>query len=178
MLNEAERYLLQQVRAGDADGWMQLVDRFEGRLTAFAARQLSNRDDAQDIVQETFLSFIKALGANYKTSKTREEMNRAGLSPESISTVISHVRFLRPDTGTLQQRSKSIRARDIMHPVRESISENATLQEAIDLFGTWQTLSILVKRGTEVVGVLRTSELFQEMVARILSPQEDRTEGS
>ena len=81
------------------------------------------------------LTFIKALGAWFSTPKTREEMDRAGISPASISTVMSHMRFFHEDLGTLRERAKSIKARDVMHPVGESIDENASLQEAIDMFG-------------------------------------------
>ncbi len=122
------------------------------------------------------LVFIKALGAWFSTPKTREEMDRAGISPASISTVMSHMRFFHEDLGTLRERAKSIKARDVMHPVGESIDENASLQEAIDMFGDWQTLSILVKKGESVVGVLRLSDLFQEMAHQILWSEADSTE--
>jgi CBS domain-containing protein len=117
------------------------------------------------------LTFIKALGTEFTTARTRKEMNRAGISPESISTVVGHLRFLQTKLGTLRERAMSIKARDVMHPVRESISEDASIQDAIDLFGTWQTLSILVKRAGDVVGILRVSELFQAMENQILSPE-------
>ena len=117
-----------------------------------------------------------ALGAGFSTPKTHEEMDRAGLSPDSISTVMSHMRFFQEDLGNLQQRAKSIRACDVMHPVGDSIDETAPLQDAIESFGAGQTLSILVKRGREVVGVLRLSDLFQEIATQVLSPANNRTE--
>lgn len=60
-LSEAEAWLLQEIRAGNQDGWQQLVDRFQGRLLAFARRQLPQTADADDIVQEAFLSFLQTL---------------------------------------------------------------------------------------------------------------------
>ena len=120
------------------------------------------------------LVFIKALGAEFSTLRTREAMNRAGVSQESISTVMSHMRFFQERLATLKERAKSIKVNDVMHPVGESIDENASLQDAIDLFGAWQTLSILVTREDEVIGVLRLSDLFQEMAKQILSPESDQ----
>lgn len=59
-LGEADRYLLEQIQRGDSDGWTQLVGRYQGRLTAFARKQL-NVTDAEDVVQDSFLSFLTSL---------------------------------------------------------------------------------------------------------------------
>lgn len=58
---QAERFLLEQVRAGQADAWAQLVDRYQGRLLAFARSRTRQPADAEDLVQETFISFVRAL---------------------------------------------------------------------------------------------------------------------
>jgi RNA polymerase sigma factor (sigma-70 family) len=60
-LSEADRFLLQQVRDGDAEGWFQLIQRYQGRLVSFARRHLSNEADADDVVQETFVNFLTGL---------------------------------------------------------------------------------------------------------------------
>lgn len=60
-LNEADRYLLDQIRRGSAEGWSQFVDRYQGRLLAFARAKLRQKADAEDLVQETLISFLRAL---------------------------------------------------------------------------------------------------------------------
>jgi RNA polymerase sigma factor (sigma-70 family) len=60
-LSQAERYLLEHVRTGDADAWAQLVSRYQGRLCAFARSR--GAADAEDLVQETFLQFLTGLHA-------------------------------------------------------------------------------------------------------------------
>ncbi|MCY2951164.1 MAG: sigma-70 family RNA polymerase sigma factor [Planctomycetota bacterium] len=60
-LTQAERYLTEQIRQGSSDAWQQLVDRYQGRLLAFARSRAVNRTDAEDLVQETFLQFLKSL---------------------------------------------------------------------------------------------------------------------
>ena len=37
-LTQADRYLLDQIRRGDGEGWSALVARYQGRLLAFARR--------------------------------------------------------------------------------------------------------------------------------------------
>jgi RNA polymerase sigma factor (sigma-70 family) len=60
-LTEADRYLLQRIARGDAEGWSQLVERYQGRLLAFARSRLSRKEEAEDLVQDTFIAFLEGL---------------------------------------------------------------------------------------------------------------------
>lgn len=60
-LSEADRFLIDQVRKGDPEGWSQLVDRYQGRLVSFARQRVGRAGDAEDLVQETFIGFLKGL---------------------------------------------------------------------------------------------------------------------
>ena len=60
-LSKADRYFIDAVARGDAAAWTQLVDRYQGRLVAFARQRLGSRADAEDLVQETFVGFLSAL---------------------------------------------------------------------------------------------------------------------
>ncbi len=70
-LTEADRYLLEQIRQGDAEAWGQLVSRFQGRLVAFARSKTRQPADAEDLVQETFMGFCKGL-ADYRAEASLE----------------------------------------------------------------------------------------------------------
>ena len=60
--SEGDRYLLDHIRAGDHNAFRQLVDRFSGRLTAYAAKRLFGSGiDPEDAVQETFLGLLQNL---------------------------------------------------------------------------------------------------------------------
>ena len=61
-LTQAERVLLAGIREGDADAWRQLIDRYSGRLLAFAQSRLGDAAEAEDLLQETFMSFLTVLG--------------------------------------------------------------------------------------------------------------------
>jgi RNA polymerase sigma factor (sigma-70 family) len=61
-LTQADQYLLDRVREGDSEGWSQLVDRHQGRLLAFARSRAPNLSDAEDLVQETFIAFLRGSG--------------------------------------------------------------------------------------------------------------------
>jgi len=62
-LSDADRFLLQAVREGREEGWSQLVDRFQGRLCAFARARLPGAADAEDVVQEALIAFLRSLPA-------------------------------------------------------------------------------------------------------------------
>ncbi len=53
--------LVLRIKSGDADAFEELVREAGGRMLAVARRMLVNEDDAQDAVQEAFLSAIKSL---------------------------------------------------------------------------------------------------------------------
>lgn len=57
----AESDLIERVRGGDAAAWQSLIDRYEGRLLAFASSRVRDRASAEDIVQETFIGFLTSL---------------------------------------------------------------------------------------------------------------------
>jgi len=57
---EGDKYLVDRIRNGDTAAFAQLVERFSGRLTAYAVRRTSGTGiDAEDAVQETFLGFLQ-----------------------------------------------------------------------------------------------------------------------
>jgi RNA polymerase sigma factor (sigma-70 family) len=61
--SQADNHLLKQVLAGDEDGWRAVVARFGPRLRAFAERRIGKSlggASADDLVQETFVSFLKS----------------------------------------------------------------------------------------------------------------------
>ena len=58
---EADRLLVARVRGCDEDAWQELIDRYEGRLLAFAESRLGRRQAAEDVVQESLLGFLVSL---------------------------------------------------------------------------------------------------------------------
>lgn len=58
---QTEDGLLEAIRRGEAEAWAQLIDEYQGRLLRFARARLPQHADAEDAVQETFASFVKAI---------------------------------------------------------------------------------------------------------------------
>jgi RNA polymerase sigma-70 factor (ECF subfamily) len=54
--------LVQRTRAGDRDAFRELVERYQRKIAALALGMLRNREDALDVVQETFTKAYESLG--------------------------------------------------------------------------------------------------------------------
>lgn len=59
--NQSDSLLVQRIRTGDPDAWNDLIERYEGRLLAFAESRLGRRGPSEDIVQEAFFGFLNSL---------------------------------------------------------------------------------------------------------------------
>jgi RNA polymerase sigma-70 factor (ECF subfamily) len=61
MSTESDRLLIQEIRTGSEEAWTRLMNRFRGRIFAFAYRRLQDRSTSEDVVQDTFLGFLRSL---------------------------------------------------------------------------------------------------------------------
>jgi RNA polymerase sigma factor (sigma-70 family) len=60
-ISTADQLLLDQIRQGDQQAWADLVNRFQGRLFAFARSRVRDAEAAEDIIQETFIACLRGL---------------------------------------------------------------------------------------------------------------------
>jgi RNA polymerase sigma-70 factor (ECF subfamily) len=58
---DADKFLVQAIRKGDQRAWQQLIERYQGRLLAFARSRLRAEGEAEDALQETLLGFVTSL---------------------------------------------------------------------------------------------------------------------
>jgi RNA polymerase sigma factor (sigma-70 family) len=62
---KGEQYYLDRIRQGDGQVWSDFVSRYQGRLLRFARAKLPQCADAEDVVQETFIAFLRSI-ARYR----------------------------------------------------------------------------------------------------------------
>ena len=114
------------------------------------------------------LAFLRALEPKYLYLGDLNTLSKAGLSDKFIVDMMENFSFLRGGLDDICRQARFLTVTDIMHPVAESIDENAPLTVAIHKIVMCQTLSLLVTREEEVVGILRLSDLFAEISNRII----------
>lgn len=68
---DADQFLIEQIREGSESAWRQLIDRYTGRLLAFARTRTVGLSDAEDLVQETFVGFLQSR-SHYDSSRSLE----------------------------------------------------------------------------------------------------------
>lgn len=68
---QADEFLVQAIAGGDQSAWRQLIDRYHGRLLAFARARTRSLADAEDLVQETFVGFLQSL-AHFDAARSLE----------------------------------------------------------------------------------------------------------
>ena len=121
--------------------------------------------DARDRVigKIGMLSFLRALEPGSYKSTDFDVVARPGVSAQSIAEMKEHFRLLEESVADLCRSAGGLPVRNIMEPVGDGIDENASLGEAIHQLVLRQVQSVLVKRGPEVVGLLRLSDLFAEI---------------
>ncbi len=113
------------------------------------------------------LAFLKALEPRYDAVGDLAALSRVGLSGEFISSMMGHMELWKDSFDDICQRARHTRIKDVMRPVTESIAEDAPFSEALHNIIVRQSLSLLVTRGPEVVGILRLSDLFATVTEEI-----------
>ncbi len=96
MSDSTSEWLIDRIRAGDSAAWQDLIDAFEGRLSAFVRIRLSDRDAVDDVVQETFMGLLRSLPHYDSTRdlesylftiaahKIRDHLRKGGRHPLSL----------------------------------------------------------------------------------------------
>src|SRR5215472_7386962 len=76
----SEGPLVAALRAGDERAYETLVETYGGRLLAVTRRMLHNEEDAQDALQEAFLSAFKAIGQFDEKSRLGTWLHRIAIN--------------------------------------------------------------------------------------------------
>jgi CBS domain-containing protein len=123
-----------------------------------------------------YFAFLRALTPDRESMGSAGVLERAGVGEDLRDSSMRMLDLLTGDLVDICERARNVRVRDVYTSATVSIRENAPLSDAIAMFLSHQTLSILVRRDNETVGILRLSDLFDELTSQILEGRcsEDR----
>ncbi len=177
---DADSLLVDRIRTGEPEAWNHLIHCYEGRLVAFAATRLADRNAAEDIVQETFLGFLTSL-PNYDDSrplegylfsiaahKLTDYLRRQGRRPALPPMVDADSSGIEP-TDPHQRVSSLLRSAERRGLEEQSLV--AALKEMIENWrrrGQWQKLAVaelLFVRGMPNREVAERLALTEQAVA-------------
>jgi CBS domain-containing protein len=127
------------------------------------------KDDGGRVVGKVGqMAFLRAIEPRRSMLKDVEGLGRAGVDSGYVDSILANYRLFEEPFSDMCLRSLNLRVKDAMHPVNETISEDAGICEAIRLIVQWQQLSLLVMRGESAVGLLRLSDLCDEVARQMM----------
>ena len=118
--------------------------------------------DGEVIGKLTHWAILRSLEPEVLSASDHEALARSGLSSDFIASLESSWPPVE-SLNRLCQAAARIRVRDAMVPARDAIDEDATVVAAIRQMVLGHGESLLVTRQDRVVGLLRLSDIFEEV---------------
>jgi CBS domain-containing protein len=129
-------------------------------------------DETGEVVGKlTHHSILASLEPRLLGSVDLRQLDRAGLTQEFISSMEESAVNLNLTLERMCAEAGRRKVEQAMVPTIESIEEEAPLAEAIHLIVRKHVQSVLVTRSDRVVGILRTSDVFEEVADMIRSTE-------
>ncbi len=180
-MTSPDKLLVQQIRAGSEDAWQTLIDTYEGRLTAFVRRRLTQASAVEDIVQDTFIGFLTSI-PNFDDSrpiqgflfticafKLTDHLRREGRRPtipinannssDGAMQIAGEDR--KPSAIFRSEERKGIETDVIAEIIEQLIQSYKTQQDWLKI----STLELLFLRGMKNKDVADKLEISQQVVA-------------
>ncbi|HEX2130250.1 MAG TPA: sigma-70 family RNA polymerase sigma factor [Actinophytocola sp.] len=119
--------LVARARDGDVPAYEQLVRRYQGQMFRLAVRMLSSRGDAEDVVQEVFLTAWRRLGQLHADDAFVGWLYRA-----TTNRCLNVLRARRPVTDVEPDETPSTGAAGLPDRAAETSAQLAALVDALD----------------------------------------------
>lgn len=116
-----------------------------------------------------YLSFLKAMEPNYNKMKMEDAFMRVDLHPDFIDDLMDNFNLWEEDFLDICNRANTVKVTEAMKPVDENIDADASLVDAMHKLIVWNTMSLLVKKKDAIVGIIRLSDVYEEMVKSVLN---------
>jgi predicted transcriptional regulator len=115
------------------------------------------------------LDVLKALEPKYRDMDDFSEISRAGLSVEFIKSIMSRYELYQSSFTEACMTASDLMVKDIMYTPGsdEYVEENDTLGNAIHHLIIGHHQSLLVTRDKDIVGILRLTDVFNEVFQRM-----------
>jgi CBS domain-containing protein len=122
-------------------------------------------EEGKVVSKITMKNILMALEPNYGKVEGMGVLERSGYSPDLIKDMLEDNALWAEPLQFVRERATQLKVGDFIQTPSEGeyIDENATLGEAIHQLIAYPTLSLLVTRADEVVGILRLSDVFAKI---------------
>jgi CBS domain-containing protein len=124
-------------------------------------------DNEGDIVGKVSqLDVLRALEPKYKAMDIPGSLSRFGLTKRFQETMLNELRFWDKPMDDICRKAARIKIKEFMYTPGEGeyINEDVTLDRAINQLVMGHHQSLLVMKADKIVGILRKSDVFMEIV--------------
>ena len=149
---------------------LRVLDRAQLGLTAdrhFHRAVLVLDENGAVVGKLSHWAILKKLEPRFLNTEDLSILSRASFTKDNITDLEESLIGFSGSLSALCRRAARIRAKDAMVPVSERIDENESLVAAIHRLVVSHLQSLLVTREGKTVGILRLSDVFQEVVGLI-----------
>ncbi len=132
LFDPSDREVIERVLEGDTEAFGLLVDRYQGGLAAYAKYMTGSQDEAEDIVQESFVRAFKALrkckdpdrfkGWLFRILSNQCKTHLARRKKRKEEPLDSAAR--EPDSRATDQRAEAEELRSKVHQALQRLSED------------------------------------------------------
>jgi RNA polymerase sigma-70 factor (ECF subfamily) len=184
---QSDEELLRAARAGEDQAFRRLVERYEGQVAATVVGMLGPGDEAEDVGQETFIRFYRAMG-NYrgeaglgtyitriainlslKALRRRQTWIKRFVSRDDEDAVLAEP--FRDGEGEVERRSQA----DMVRVALESLKPEhrvVVVLRMLEGYSTRETAEILnVPQGTVMSRLSRALEKLKGLLGPYLGPE-------
>jgi hypothetical protein len=122
------------------------------------------------------LALLKATEPKSRVSQDHDALERAGVSDAIMETALEHYRTFQLDLPEQCMVAAKAQVSSVMAPFEEHLDKDTPLCEVVHKMLQWQTLSILVTENDNPIGLIRLSDLCDELMEQMLLKSNDTTE--
>jgi CBS domain-containing protein len=114
-------------------------------------------------------AILRGIEPRYKHIGDLKETSRFGFSTDFIKSMLTNYGLFRTALEDLCKKAAEMNVRELMLTLTEGeyIEETASVNQAIHQLVMGHLASLLVTRGAEIVGILRLSDVFNEICERV-----------
>ena len=121
------------------------------------------------------LAILKAMDPGKQIHLDQDTLEKAGVSNAVFEMALDHFRAFQGEFSEMCEAAAAVPVSKVMHPLVEHIDIRASIQEIIHSLVEWETLSVLVTQDNRPVGLIRLSDLCDEVIEEMRRKAPERS---
>ena len=111
------------------------------------------------------LDVIRSLEPKYNLLGEKQSLGRMGFSPHFMKSMLDHYELWHDPLEDICKKAGKLKVTEVMYKLTEGeyVREDSGLNEAVHQLVMGHHQSLLVRRGEEIVGILRLTDIFRKI---------------